>query len=178
MEITMAAQVYAGMRGLQHVYRAVSPFIRDLQDRPFPASFPEGWAPDPVAFQSGLDTSTYELTEADRAALTAWYVKTTGEVPKWVTFLSRNHPNFLKAYRLRWEGSFRGALPKQVMPILMIYQNVLNGYANGLCQAVLLGKAWALSREWLLLALIGAAYYYTGMEGLDLAEDALRGILP
>jgi hypothetical protein len=64
------------------------------------------------------------------------------------------------------------------MPILMIYQNVLNGYANGLRQAILLGKAWGLSREWLLPALISAAYHYTGMEGLDLAEDALCDALP
>ena len=95
MEIVMTAQIYAGMRGLQGVYRAVAPFIRDFQDRHEPAEFPEGWAPDMAAFTSGLDLSTPHLTEADKKALLEWYDKTTGEVPKWVQFLAKHHPDLL-----------------------------------------------------------------------------------
>jgi hypothetical protein len=61
MEIVMAAQVYAGIRGLEAVYRATWPFLRDFRDRPEPATFPAGWAPEPAAFKAGLDTSTLEL---------------------------------------------------------------------------------------------------------------------
>jgi hypothetical protein len=177
MEIVMAAQVYAGIRGLEAVYRATWPFLRDMQDRPEPAEFPDGWAPDVAAFHAGLDPTTAELTEHDRRSLNDWYMHNGGEVPKWVTFLSREHPDFLKAYRLRWEGSFRGALPKQVMPFLMIYQNVANGYRDGLRSAALLARAWGVSRDWIMLALIGAAFFYTGMEGLDMAEEAIADVL-
>jgi hypothetical protein len=177
MEIVMAAQVYAGVRGLEAVYRATWPFLRDMQDRPEPAQFPEAWAPDTDAFKAGLDPSTAELTEHERRSLEKWYMNNGGEIPKWVTFMIREHPDFVKAYRLRWEGSFRGALPKQVMPFLMIYQNVANGYRDGLRSAALLARAWGVSRDWIMLALIGAAFFYTGMEGLDMAQEAIGDIL-
>jgi hypothetical protein len=177
MEIVMSAQIYAGIRGLEAVYRATWPFIRDFQDRPEPAKFPDGWAPDTAAFKAGLDESTLTLTDADRAALNDWYIRNGGEIPKWVTFMTRHRPEFLKAHRLRWEGVFRGALPKQCMPFMMIYHNVVNGYADGLREAVLLGKSWGITRDWLLLAIVGAAYYYTGFEGINMVEDAIGDIL-
>lgn len=177
MEIVVAAQLYAGVRGLEAVYRATWPFLRDFQDRPEPASWPEGWAPDMAAFKAGLDETTTELTSQDHTALVDWYLKNGGEVPKWVTWLAKHHPAFLKAYRLRWEGSFRGALPKQVMPFLMIYHNVVNGYRDGLREAALLGRAWGLSKEWIALAVVASAYYYTGMEGVNMVEEAIGDIL-
>jgi hypothetical protein len=177
MEIVMAAQVYAGIRGLEAVYRATWPFLRDFQDRSEPATFPAGWAPDPAAFKAGLDTSTLEYTDQDRRALEDWYLRNGGEVPKWVRFMAKHRPAFLKAYRLRWEGISRGALPKQCLPFMMIYHNVVNGYADGLREAVLLGKSWGLTKDWLLLAIIGAAYYYTGFEGLNMVEDAVGDVL-
>jgi hypothetical protein len=177
MEVVMAAQIYAGVRGLEAVYRAVWPFIRDFDDRPEPAHFPDGWEPDTAAFKAGLDESTTELTPADRTALTDWYMKNGGEIPGWVTFMTKHRPEFLKAYRLRWEGVFRGALPKQVMPFMMMYHNVVNGYRDGLREAALLGKSWGLTKDWLLLAVIGASYYYTGFEGLNIVEDAIGDLL-
>ena len=98
-------------------------------------------------------------------------------MPKWVTFMAKHRPQFLKAYRLRWEGVFRGALPRQCMPWLMIYHNVANGYADGLRDAVLLGKAWGLSKEWLVLGIVACAYYYTGFEGLNMVEASVGDLL-
>ena len=177
MEVVMAAQVYAGIRGLEAVHRATWAFIREFQDRPEPARFPDGWAPDMPAFRAGLDPSTPDLTPSDRTALLDWYTRTSGEVPKWVTFMLKYHPDFLKGYRLRWEASFRGALPKQCMPFMMIYHNVVNGYADGLREAALLGRAWGLTRDYILLAIIGASFYYTGFEGLNMVEDAVGDVL-
>jgi hypothetical protein len=177
MEVVMAAQVYAGIRGLEGVYRATWPFIRDFRDRDEPAKFPDGWDHDVTPFKSGLDLSTLELTDQDRTKLTDWYLQNGGEVPKWVTFMMKNRPEFLKAYRLRWEGIFRGALPRQCMPFMMIYHNVSNGYRDGLREAVLLGKSWGMTRDWILLAIIACAYYYTGFEGLNMVEDAVGDVL-
>lgn len=177
MEVVMAAQVYAGVRGLEGVYRATWPFLRDFRDRDEPAKFPDGWDHDVSVFKSGLDLSTLELTDKDRRNLTEWYLRNGGEVPKWVTFMMKYRPEFLKAYRLRWEGIFRGALPRQCMPFMMIYHNVSNGYPAGLREAVLLGKSWGMTREWLLLAITACAYYYTGFEGLNMVEDAVGDVL-
>jgi hypothetical protein len=177
MEIVMAAQVYAGIRGLEAVYRATWPFIRDYRDRPEPAKFPDGWVPDTAAFKAGLDLSTKEFTEQDRKALNDWYMQNGGEIPKWVTFMGKHRPEFLKAFRLRWEGIFRGALPKQCMPFMMIYHNVVNGYADGLREATLLGKSWGMTKEWLVLAVVACAYYYTGFEGINMVEDAIGDLL-
>jgi len=178
MEVVMSAQVYAGIRGLEAVYRATWPFIKDFQDRPLAKSpFPAEWDYDLSHFKAGLDLSTRDLTATDKQRLEEWHLRNGGEVPKWVRFMAKYRPEFLKAYRLRWEGIFRGALPRQVMPFLMIYHNVANGYADGLRDAVRLGKAWGLSRDWIVLAIVACAYYYTGFEGLNMVEDAVGDLL-
>jgi hypothetical protein len=176
MDVVMTAQLTSGMRGLECVYRAVGGILRDFQDRPTPAVFPEGWSADPEAFRCGLDPTTKDLTPGDLAALTDWYQRTTGEIPLWVTFSAEHHPRLLKATRAKWEGAFRGGLPKQVMPYLMLRHNTLNGYADGVREAALLGKAWGLSKEWVVDAVMWTAYYFTGMEVLS-AQHGLADAL-
>ncbi|HEX8967501.1 MAG TPA: hypothetical protein VF937_06460 [Chloroflexota bacterium] len=177
METVMAAQLYSGIRGLQHVYRATWTFLRDFQDKPEPIPFPDEWSPDPAAFKAGLDTSTPDFTPGDRRALEDWYMRNGGEIPKWVTFTARRNPGFLKAFRLRWEGSFRGALPKQVMPYLMLRHNTLNGLRDGIREAALLGRAWGMTDEWIFSAVLSAAFYFSGMESLNVVEDAIGDLL-
>ena len=176
MEIVMAAQLSAGFKGLESVYRAVGMLLRDFQDRPEPAAWPEGWAPDRGAFQSGLDLSTRELTGADRRAIFTWYEKTIGEVPRSIEFVANYHPEFLKAYRIKWEGALRGALPKQVMPYLMLRHNTHNGFRDGIREAALLGRAWGMSRRWIMYAVTCTAYYCTGIDALYIARDALQDV--
>lgn len=173
MEVVMTAQISAGMRGLECVYRAVGVMLRDFQDKPTPAPFPAEWAPDTAAFRCGLDLSTPELSKSELAALTGWYTATIGEVPRSVSYSARAHPQFLKAYRAKWEGAFRGALPKQVMPYLMLRHNTVNGYRDGIREAALLGKAWGLSKAWIMHAIAGTAYYFSGLEVMSIVDDAL-----
>jgi len=176
MDIVMVAQLSAGMRGLQCVYNAVGTLLPDFQDRPVKPAFPAGWEVDPDAFRCGLDLSTRELTPHDVHALTDWYVRTMGEVPRSVRFASRYHPMFLKAQRAKWESAIR-TLPKQVMPYLMLRHTTANGFQDGIRQAALLGKAWGMSREWIVNPVMHTAYYFTGLQGLGAAERALRPIL-
>jgi len=178
MEIVMAAQIYAGIRGLEATYRATWPFIKDFQDRPVEKSpFPADWDYDLAPFKADLDLSTRDLTTSDRTKLEDWYLRNGGEVPKWVNFMAKHRPEFLKAYRLRWDGIFRGALPRQCMPWLMVYHNVSTSNADGLREAVLLGKAWGISQQWLVLGIVACAYYYTGFEGLNMVEAAVGDVL-
>jgi hypothetical protein len=142
-----------------------------------PAAFPVGWAPDSEAFKSGIDPSTLELTEADRRSLFGWYERTLGEVPRSVQFAARYNPSFLKAFRLKWENAFKGALPKQMMPLLMLRNNTLAGRRDGMREAALLAKAWGVRSEWVVHTVTHLAYYFIGLEGLYAAEDALADVL-
>ena len=175
MELVMYAQLQAGMRGLQLVYNAVSRFLADLPDASSPPQFPAGWAADPDAFKSGLDLSTRDLTDRDRKNLTDWYEKTIGYVPNSVNFAMTYHPEFYKWHRARWEVIFQ-TLPKQAAPYIMLRQHMLTGFHDALREAVLLGKAWGIGKEWIVHGLTVSAWY-TGFEGLYAAHNAVGDLL-
>jgi hypothetical protein len=175
MELVMFAQLQAGMRGLQLVYNSVSRLLVDLPDTPERAEFPRGWAADPAAFQAGLDLTTREFTPADGAAVTAWYEQTIGYVPSSVQFAMTFHPQMYKWHRGRWEIIFQ-TLPKQTAPYVMLRQHMLTGNRDALREAVLLGKAWGITREWLVHGFSVSAYY-TGFEALSSAFDAVADLL-
>ena len=175
MELVAFAQMQAGMRGLQHVYNAVGKHLPDWKDGPGLVPLPEGWAADPDAFKCGLDLSVRPLTDADRRAVTSWYERTIGYVPDSVAFAMRHHPEFYKWHRARWEIIFQ-KLPKQTAPYVMIRQHMLTGNQAALREAVLLGKAWGITREWLVHGFIVTGYY-TGFEALSSAFAAVSDIL-
>jgi hypothetical protein len=177
MELVMLAQLSAGIRGLQVVYNAVGQLLPGFQDRSTPAVFPDGWAPDPDASRCGLDLTTRELTPADVQNLNAWYTNTLGEVPAYVSFAAQQHPRFLKAVRAKWEAAFRGALPKQLIPYLMLRHNTMFGVRDGIREAALLGKAWGLSREWVVKGTTQSAYYFGGLGVLNVVDEAIGDIL-
>jgi hypothetical protein len=175
MELVLYTQLQAGIRGLQHVYNAVAKILPFFYERPEPAPFPAGWAPDPEAFRSGLDLSSRALTEADRRNVADWYERTIGYVPRTAQFAMRRHPDFFKWYRARWEIIFQ-TLPKQVVPYIMLRQHLLTGSTDALREAILLGKAWGVSKEWVVHGLTVSAYY-TGFEGLYAVTDAVDDLL-
>jgi hypothetical protein len=177
MEAIMHAQLSAGMRGLECVYRALGVLLGDYVERPEPAVWPEGWAPDMAPFYCGLDQSTREFTDRDQRNLEDWYMRTIGEIPRWVTFLAKNDPTSLKAYRMKWEGVFRGALPKQMMPYLSLRHFTVIGSRGGVREAALLGKAWGMSNAYIVNTIVQGAYYFTGLENLDFLEGALDDVL-
>jgi hypothetical protein len=177
MEAILHAQMSAGMRGLECCFRALGIILGDYVERDTPAVWPEGWAPDMAPFFCGLDQSTRELTAADRRNLHDWYMRTTGEIPTWVTFLEKHDPVSLKAYRSKWEGVFRGALPKQMMPYLTIRQTTVLGNRGALREAVLLGKAWGMTDAYIVNTIVQGAYYFTGFENLEFIQGALDDVL-
>jgi hypothetical protein len=175
MELVMFAQMQAGMRGLQHVYNAVGRYLPDWRDGPGEVPLPDGWAPDPDAFKAGLDLSTRAFTESDRARVVEWYQRTIGYVPNSVAFATKYHPEFYKWHRARWEIIFQ-KLPKQTAPYVMLRQHMLTGNTEALREAVLLGKAWGITREWLVHGFVVTAYY-TGFEALSRAYEAVADII-
>jgi hypothetical protein len=177
LEGIMHAQMSGGMRGLECVYQALGIILGDYVERPEPAEWPEGWAPDMPAFYCGLDPTTREFTSQDKRNLEDWYERTLGWIPPRVAFLAKHDPRTLKATRARWEGCFRGALPKQMMPYFMLRHNTVIGNKSGLREAVLLAKAWGMTHNYIVNTIIQGAYYYTGMEQLDLVEEAVGDLL-
>jgi hypothetical protein len=177
LEGIMHAQLSAGMRGLECVYQALGIILGDYVDRPEPAIWPTGWTSDMAAFYCGLDASTRELTGADLRNLQTWYEATIGWVPPRVAFLAKHDPRTLKATRARWENCFRGALPKQMMPYFMLRHNTVIGNKGGLREAVLLAKAWGMTHNYIVNTIVQGAYYFTGMERMDLVDEAVGDLL-
>lgn len=177
METIVHAGLSAGPRGMQRVYRAIGIILGDYVEQPRTIDWPDGWAPDMDAFYCGLDASTRELTVPDKKAIESWYERTTGEVPRWVTFLAKHDPTSLKAYRGRWERTFRGALPKQMMPYLSIRHTTVMGDGEGLREAVLLGKAWGMTHDYIVNTIVQSVHYFTGVERLSMVDEVLQDVL-
>jgi len=176
MELVMFSQLYAGMRGLGHVYRAAGDLLPVLREAPGNFAIPEGWAPDPEAFRCGLDLTTRTLTDADRENLTGWYEKTIGYVPDSVLFSIKIHPEFAKVNRAKWEVAIR-TLPKQFAPHLMLRHNMIIGSKEGMRESVILGKAWGITPALLSRSISATAFFFTGNEGLYEAHHALEDLL-
>jgi hypothetical protein len=176
LELVMFSQLYAGMRGLGHVYHAVGDLLPVWADPENRAPFPEGWAADPDAFKCGLDLSTRTMTDEDRRNLTEWYERTIGHLPKSIEFGLKHHPDFVKVYRAKWEVAIQ-TLPKQVAPYLLLRHHTITGSKDGLREAALLGKAWGITSQWIIQGIMGTAMYFTGFEGLYAAQEAVEDLL-
>jgi hypothetical protein len=177
MEMIMHAQLSAGMRGLELVFQALGIILGDYRETGGPVDWPDGWAPDMKAFYAGIDNTQKELSPAEKKAIEDWYEKTIGWVPARIHLLAKYEPNTLKAYRARWEGVFRGALPKQMFPYLSIRHNTVIGDKNGLREAVALAKAWGITDAYIVNTAIQGAHYFTGFERLDLVDEVCNELL-
>ena len=176
MEIVMFGRLVAGMRGMGHVYHAVGDMLPDYQDGHGHPDFPPGWEADSEAFRCGLDLSTSDFTDQDRANLTSWYERTIGYVPNSVKFGMQWDPMVLKVDRAMWERAIK-TLPKQVAPYLMLRDATLNSDRDALREAALLGKAWGLTPDWIVRGITQTVQYFTGLRGMYAAYDAVNDLL-
>jgi hypothetical protein len=177
MELVMFSQLYAGMRGLGHVFRAVGETLPAFGPPVEPlAPFPAGWAADPAAFRCGLELSTRVMTPADVANLTSWYERTIGYVPDSIRFGLKYHPEFVKVNRAKWEVAIK-TLPKQIAPYLMLRHHTITGMKEGLREAALLARAWNVTPQLVVQAIASTAMYFTGFEGLYAAHACIEDLL-
>lgn len=162
-----------GMRGV-----AVSSMEYLKTTQPSPAKegrWPADWSFDANAFKSGIDFASPEPTANDMHALATWYERTLGQVPRYVRFLARHRPGFLKAYRNRFEHALRDGLPKQMVPYLLLNFNVMRGFRDGIREAVLLGRWLGLTRAQLVDAVCWA--YFGGMDAIGIADEAAGDLI-
>ena len=176
LDTLSVAFIHSGHRGMYAV-ASYRDYLRGYVD-PEPAAdrFPEGWSFDPGAFDSGMDYSSREATPRDMVLVEEWYERTLGEVPRYVSFLARNRPGLLKAYRDRYEHAIRDSLPKQMLPWLLLNHDVVRGSRDGIRENVLLGRALGMTREQLLDA-ICYGVLHAGIDAIAVADEAAGDVL-
>lgn len=173
LETLAVAFLHGGPRAMRFVAKAATEELRNFRHSGTPMAFPEGWEPDPDALRSGLDFTTPGLSGEERAALDAWYCKTIGGVPDWVTLLADRRPEVLKAYRGRLENAIRDALPKQVLPWLLIQFNTARGFSDGIREWVLVGRAFGMKHAEIMDAVVWGFGYGGGADAISIAGAAL-----
>ena len=154
LDTLSVAFIHSGHRGM-YAAAAYSDYLRDVR-RPAAAAerLPAGWRVRPGGVRLGHGPRAREASARGhgRASRTG-IEQTLGEVPRYVRFLARNRPGLLKAYRDRYEHAIRDSLPCQMLPWLMLNYNVVRGFAEGIRENVLLGRALGMTREQLLDAI-------------------------
>ena len=144
-------------------------------DEAQPFQWPDGWRPDPSAFRSGIDFSSDDMDEGELALLEAWYREVSGEVPRYVRYMAEFCPRLLKAYRHRFESTFR-VLPKQMMGFLMLHWEVYRGHEDGIREAVLMARGLGMTRQQTLEA-INSVFSYAAHGGISNVDRAAGDIL-
>jgi hypothetical protein len=130
----------------------LGPFLDDIgtsDDAPG-IEWPDGWAPDPAALRSGLDFSSPQLTPDELAGLERWHLDHVGEVPSYVGFFARYAPTTLKAFRARYEVAYRGALPKQAVPLFSFFVAMMHARPDSLRRAAFQARRYGVSRDHLV----------------------------
>ena len=176
MDVLAIAFLHSGPRGMNFVASSSADYLASYKDPEPAGKWPENWAFDPDAFKSGMDFSTPEASKEDIEALLDWYQTTLGETPNYVRYLADARPDFLKAYRNRYEHAIRDALPKQMMPYLLLNYNASRGFADGVRECVLLGKAFGIAKAQLHDAVCWG-FYYGGVEAFNFVNDAAGDVL-
>ncbi|HKX78090.1 MAG TPA: hypothetical protein VJM34_06200 [Novosphingobium sp.] len=177
-EIFGLAFMHSGPCGFNEVYLQAFDYMTSYREPERAMNWPKGWEPDPEAFRTGLDFDNPELTAKEHDLLNAWYDRTIGYVPKSIATLVKYNPSFVKQHRAKFEGALAtGALPKQMVPYILIHYNMNRGFRDGIREATLLGKHWGMTRDHVVNALTLGTGYMAGMDGMYIVEEAIGDLL-
>lgn len=177
-EIFGLAFMHSGPSGFNEVYNQAFDYMASYSEPAHAIQWPEGWAPDAAAFRSGLDFDNPELTKVEQELLSQWYVDTIGYLPKSIATLAKYNPSFVKQHRAKFEGALStGALPKQMVPYILIHYNMNRGFRDGIREATLLGKAWGMTRDHVINAVTLGTGYMAGIDGMYIVEEAIGDLL-
>lgn len=173
LEALGIAFLHVGPRGSETIAEALEGF--DWIEPVEPVQYPEGWAPDPEAFASGLDFSHSDVLNGELQKLEHWYMRTLGEVPRYVRLLGIYNPRLLKAYRARFENCLT-ELPKQVMPVTLLAYNAIRANTEGIREDILMARAFGVNKE-LVIRTISRATLYGGIEAAGVVDQAAGDVL-
>lgn len=177
-EVFALAFMTCGSVGFDDAYRYALDHMATYREADRSIAWPSGWAPDPAAFASGLDFERPAMTQQECELLEAWYINTIGHVPRSVELLRKYNPGFLKQYRAKLEGALStGALPKQLVPYILIHHNLNRGFRDGIREAALMAKTWGVTRDQVINALVLGTGYLAGLDALYVVDEAIGDLL-
>jgi hypothetical protein len=136
---------------------------------------PEGWDPSLDDLQSGLDFGDMSLLPGEAELVEAWYQRWLGEVPPWVGFLAKYHPNVLKVQRLRFERALK-VLPKQALPLSMLHFRLMRGDTATIRENILMARGFGVTRDQVVRTIAGAIEY-GGEEAVAVAASLVENEL-
>lgn len=175
LDTLAVAALHGHPLGTRSVASAATEYLRSWEAPPSKDRWPSDWSFDPHAFETGVDYSTPEATRDDMAKIMGWYQTVNGEVPGYIRLMAEFRPRLLKAYRDRYEHAIRDALPKQMLPFLLLHQNTMRGFGEGIRENVLLGKGLGMTKGQLTDAIFWAMY--GSPENYAVADAAAGDIL-
>jgi len=170
LDLIAIAALHAGPRGMQQVADELTLPLRDWVDPEPKPRWPQGWAFDPAAFDSGLDFSTPTLSPEEQASLFGWYEKVLGTVPRTVRTLAQHRPGLLKAYRNRFEHLLVGGLPIQMVAWCQLQLNLYRGNGEGVRNSALLGLGLGMTPEHLIDCVM-PTFHYGGADTIALFDQ-------
>lgn len=163
--------LYCGPRGLETIARALDDYAWVEPENPYP--FPTHWSHNPAQLASGIDFTTPELSAEEEKKVRDWYVRTLGEVPRYVDFLAAHQPEMLKVYRNRFETCLK-VLPNQVLPFTLIHFNATRANVPGIRENVLLARGLGMTKGEALQAVMSGMY--AGIEAISVVDEAVRDV--
>jgi alkylhydroperoxidase/carboxymuconolactone decarboxylase family protein YurZ len=181
METIHLAALVAGPLGLNplgelaHEYLLAWPVDDDADSR---IDWPEGWAPDVQQFRSGIDLAADGLAPGELELIQAWHRRMYGEVPRHVDFFGRADPIAYKTQQARLEKAVSGALPAQMIPLLLLNLSAIRLWAKPLRRSIRMAKTLGVQREYVVSALFWAAVYGGDVvmeSAMEAAGDVLEG---
>jgi hypothetical protein len=157
MDVLEYAYLSAGPRGMNAVAELSDDYLRQWLDPPDLAAieWPEGWAPDPQAFRSGIDHDTPGLTDTELRALSAWHQRNFGLVPRSVELFGRLHPEAYKLQRIRYEKAIGTVMPAQLAPLLTLHLATIKLQPLVMRQAVHQARVLGVRRHHVVQTLFG-----------------------
>jgi hypothetical protein len=176
-QTTVLSWLHGGPLGLNSAAAAAIEYMEnwdtDKDDSPG-LTYPDGWAPDPDAFRSGIDLDPDKpFTPEDLGKLSDWHRRVQGEVPDYVPVLAEFNGGALKLWRARYENAAVGPLPKQFIALLQVHQAMMMRQPQALRRATHMAKYFGATKAQ-VGQMLGSVQVYLG----DLGMEAIGAVRP
>jgi hypothetical protein len=172
LEALAYAFIHAGPMGMGRVAPLCDEYLKKWDGSASQAaSWPDGWAPDPAAFRSGIDLASPGMTADEIDRVFHWYNANQGEVPSHIRFLARWNPGSLKSMRNRFESCIV-TLPKQIVPLMTFNTAAILREPAAMRRAAHQARLYGVKRSH-MLPMLQVAMVYTGDMGSEAIADVL-----
>lgn len=181
METVHLAALTAGPLGLNPLGEFAHDYLLEWtrdDDRGGRIEWPEGWAPDVQRFRSGIDLGNDGLTPDELELLRQWNLRMYGDVPRSLDVAARAAPEAYKTQQARFEKAVKGALPAQMIPLLLLHLSSIRLWPVPTRRSIQMANSLGVAPEYVVSTLFWAAVYGGDVvleSAVDAAGDLLTG---